>query len=56
MDRAYYKQLKEVKSARVKQDRRTKQKQSVIPSPDAPPLLQPQPLPNVQQTPEGQEQ
>jgi len=43
MDRAYYKQLKEAKSARSKQNRKPKKNQSMIPSPDAPPLLQPQP-------------
>lgn len=52
MDRAYYKQLKQVQAARVKKYRRTKQQQSMIPSPDAPPLLQPQP--SVQPTPESQ--
>jgi hypothetical protein len=48
MDRAYYKQLKEAKSARAKQNHKTKKNPSMIPSPDAPPLLQPQP--NVQPT------
>ena len=54
MDRAYYKHLKQVKSARMKPDRRLKKKQSMIPSPDAPPLLRPQPQPDVQPTPESE--
>jgi hypothetical protein len=55
MDRAYYKQLKAAQSGRSKQYRRTKQKQSMIPSPDAPPLLRPQPS-APPQTPESPEQ
>ena len=47
MDRAYYKQLKQVKVARVKQRKRVIQKQAKVPKPDSlPPLGQ-----DVQQTP-----
>lgn len=53
MDRAYYKQLKQVKAAREKQRKRTIQKRAEMPSlrnPPPPPLernvVQPQPSPS----------
>ena len=50
MDRAYYKQLKQVKVARVKQRQRMVEKQARIPSPNTlPPLGQ-----TVQPAPENQ--
>jgi hypothetical protein len=47
MDRAYYKQLKQVKSKRVKERQRLFRKRTEIPAPTDPPLLQPttQPAP-----------
>jgi hypothetical protein len=49
MDRAYYKQLKQVKVARVKQRKRVIQKQITLPSADKPPPLEQ----NVQPQPES---
>jgi hypothetical protein len=50
MDRAYYKQLKQVRVARVKQRKRMIQKQTRLPSADKPPPLEQ----NVQSQPENQ--
>ena len=49
MDRAYYKQLKQVRVAREKQRKRTIQKRATLPSLRTPPLEQ-----NVQPQPESQ--
>ena len=50
MDRAYYKQMKQVRVARVKQRKRVIQKQTKMPSPNTlPPLGQ-----DVQAQPENQ--
>jgi queuine/archaeosine tRNA-ribosyltransferase len=50
MDRAYYKQLKQVKNARAKERKQTIKKQAKIPSPDTPPPLDQ----TVQPPPENQ--
>ena len=50
MDRAYYKQLKQVRVAREKQRKRVIQKQTRLPSADKPPPLEQ----NVQSQPENQ--
>ena len=50
MDRAYYKQLKQVRVAREKQRKRTIQKQAKVPSENTVPPLQQ----NVQSQPENQ--
>lgn len=52
MDRAYYKQLKQVKVAREKHRKNLVRQQSAkVPSPDSPPMLQP----TVQTSAEPQE-
>jgi hypothetical protein len=50
MDRAYYKQLKQVRTARVKERKRTIQKRAEMPSLRTPPPLEQ----NVQPPPENQ--
>lgn len=49
MDRAYYKQIKQVRVAREKQRKRVIQKQTKLPSADKPPPLEQ----NVQSQPES---
>jgi hypothetical protein len=57
MDRAYYKQLKQVKTARAKERQRLFRKRTEIPAPTDPPLLQPsEPSASTQPAPESQEQ